>query len=557
MFRKKTTYLLLLLCLLPTACIRNARVEQTLQQVGRCLPAAPDSALCLLQRIDPDDISRRRTRAEYALLYSITLDKNRIFSDNDSLTRIARNYYRRRNEPRKRFLAEYYHALVRHNRKEDSRALVDLLRIEDQGRRLGDPCLLGQLYSQISEIYRSQYNYSTMMQYARQAYDNYLQASKPYHCAYALFDIGEAHFNLECYDSAGIYYARSLQLTEAEHDTTMMQCTLGSLALTHIVQNEPDKACSTLWQIRHRLHREWNGYQLANMAFAHQVAERLDSAQYYLRLAEKQTAPGAPEQEWLTEIAAKIHFRTKEFEKAAKEYRKSAVEQDSIVRIALQQSYADVHRDFLDKQQRIAKRRLHVVRRSLWLMIALVAVLVLFAGFASYVFYRKRQFVMQKYISAIDEIKSTNKLMMLKLEMQHRNETEGLHQLAKSRFDVIDQLASTYYERQGANEQRAIYNKVKQLLDAYATDARSKQEIETVVNMCYDNIMQKVRAELPQLKETELDLLRYIYAGFSLRVISVFTGDSINYTAVKKSRLKAKIAESAAPSKELFIKSMP
>ena len=65
--------------------------------------------------------------------------------------------------------------------------------------------------------------------------------------------------------------------------------------------------------------------------------------------------------------------------------------------------------------------------------------------------------------------------------------------------------------------------------------------------------MVKIRQELPSLKESELDLLRYIYAGFSLRVISVFTGDSLNYTAVKKSRLKAKIAASDAPSKACFI----
>ncbi|WP_305155245.1 hypothetical protein [uncultured Alistipes sp.] len=68
--------------------------------------------------------------------------------------------------------------------------------------------------------------------------------------------------------------------------------------------------------------------------------------------------------------------------------------------------------------------------------------------------------------------------------------------------------------------------------------------------------MQKIRAELPELKESELDLLGYVYAGFSLQVISVFTGDSINYTAVKKSRLKAKIARSAAPSRELFVSLM-
>ena len=93
-------------------------------------------------------------------------------------------------------------------------------------------------------------------------------------------------------------------------------------------------------------------------------------------------------------------------------------------------------------------------------------------------------------------------------------------------------------------------------MDTYASSEAGKQEIEELVNACYNDVMAKVRQELPLLKGPELDLLRYIYAGFSLRVISLFTGDSINYTAVKKSRLKAKIAASDVPSKELFINLM-
>ena len=548
--------MLLLLCLASGACGGNRRTQEALQRAEQTLPSAPDSALRILRGIDPGDLSRRRMRAEYALLYAMAQDKNYILTTDDSLTRIARDYYRRHGDQRKRFLAEYYHATVQHNRKEDSRALVSFLRIEDEGRQLGDPYLLGQLYSQIAEIYRDQYNYPTMLQYARQAYDNYLRADKPYHCGYSLFDIAEAHFNLEYYDSAGLYYVRSLQLTEAERDTAMMRHTLGSISQTHIIQDQPDKASATLWQIRHRFHCEWNDYELVTMAFAHHVANRLDSARYYLHLAEKRIAPGSSAQGWLTDIAAKIHFKTKEFEKAAKEYRQSAADQDSVVRIILQHSYADVHRDYLDRRHRSDQRRIRRIRHNLIFIAALALVVASFAGFAAYVFYRKRQFVMQKYISGLDEIKNTSKLMMLKLEAQHRRETEELQRLVKGRFDAIDELASTYYERRGANEQRTIYNKVKTLLESYASSAESKQEIETVVDMCYDNVMQRVRSELPQLKEAELDLLRYVYAGFSLRVISVFTGDSVNYTAVKKSRLKTKIAESDAPSKALFIELM-
>lgn len=136
-------------------------------------------------------------------------------------------------------------------------------------------------------------------------------------------------------------------------------------------------------------------------------------------------------------------------------------------------------------------------------------------------------------MSAIEDINNAKKILMVKLDSQQQSDTTELRRIIKDRYSVIDQLASTYYERQGMDEQKAIYNKVKNLLDSYASDEKGKQEIERIVNLCYDNVMQKVREELPTLKDWERDLLCYVYAGFSLRVISVFTGDSINYVAVK------------------------
>ena len=556
MFGTMKKCMLLLLCLASGACGGNRRAEEALQRAEQTLPSAPDSALRILRGIDPGDLSRRRMRAEYALLYAMAQDKSYILATDDSLTRIARDYYRRHGDQRKRFLAEYYHATVQHNRKEDSRALVSFLRIEDEGRQLGDPYLLGQLYSQIAEIYRDQYNYPTMLQYARQAYDNYLRADKPYHCGYALFDIADAHSHMEHHDSAGIYYVRSLQLTEAERDTAMMHATMTSMALNHVCKREADEACALLWQIRHRLHRNWQDRDRIIMVLAQLTAHRPDSTHHYLHLAEALITPDSPNRDFLNSTAAEVHFHTGDYQQAAEQYRNVVIFRDSIEKAVLQHSYADVHRDYLDRRHRSDQRRIRRIRHNLIFIAALALVVASFAGFAAYVFYRKRQFVMQKYISGLDEIKSASKLMMLKLEAQHRRETEELQRLVKGRFDAIDELASTYYERRGANEQRAIYNKVKTLLESYASSAESKQEIETVVDMCYDNVMQRVRSELPQLKEAELDLLRYVYAGFSLRVISVFTGDSVNYTAVKKSRLKTKIAESDAPSKALFIELM-
>lgn len=552
----KTTYLLAASCLLLTACIGNRRAEQALQRAAQLLPTAPDSALRVLQRIGPNDISRHRTRAEYALLYIEALDRNDMPVGNDSLVRMAHVYYRHDNDPRKRFLAEYYHAAMLQNRKEDARALAHFLRIEDDGRQLDDPALPGALCARIGDIYRAHCNYSSMLQYAREASTLYRRAGEKRRCGRTLHDMGDAHFHLRQYDSALVCYTRSLRIAEAERDTAAMQRTLAGRALALVCGEQPDEACTALWQIRRRLHRDWCDRDRAIMVLAHLTADRLDSARRYLREAEMRIGPDSPSRELLNDVAAEVHFRSGDYRKAAEELRRSAQLQDSLERRAVRNSLDNIRSDVLSRQHKMAQRRLRGMRHNLVLVIALAVVSMLFVGFVAYVFYRKRRFAVLNYMSIIDEINNAHRLMLLKLRTQHRSETEELQQLVRSRYEVIDFLGSTYYERQGTNEQRAIYNKVKELLDTYASDAKGKQEIENAVNMCHDNAMTKLRTELPRLKEAELDLLRYIFAGFSLRVISLFTGDTPNYIAVRKSRLKAKIKDSDAPSKELFLKLM-
>ncbi len=73
-----------------TICEQLAKAERVMQE-------RPDSALQLIQGIDAGQIGRRAVRAKYALLYAQALDKNAIIDvDNDSLIRIALDYYRYR-----------------------------------------------------------------------------------------------------------------------------------------------------------------------------------------------------------------------------------------------------------------------------------------------------------------------------------------------------------------------------------------------------------------------------------------------------------------------------
>ncbi len=549
-------FLILIFSVSLVACQSDADVRRELAAAEAYLQEAPDSALKILERIDPTGIRGKRVRAEYALLYSMALDKNYIFVKSDSLIRIARDFYRHSGDLRKRYLLNYYYGLVLHNRAENAKALVNYLETEKDGLKIGDSHYLGLLYNEISDLFKSQYDYVNSLKYARKSFENYRKAGKKYHSAYALHNIGDAYANLEQPDSAKRYFCSSLDLFEAHGDTAMIAYTLSNLALAHLADDEPEAAVAALWEIRWQWHTDWSDSEYAFMAMAYCAMNRLDSVCYYLGQAVSRTPSDPQSQAQLNNTAAPILMEMGMYRKAAEEYRYSALVQDSLCRIALKQSYANLHRDYIEQQQHTTELALRATHQRLWLILALAAVTVLLIGQVAYINWRKRQQTKTQYLNTIEDIQRANQILLLKLEAHKESASKEIRRLIKDRFCVVNELAATYYERRGTNEQKAIFNKVKALLDAYASDKKGKQEIEEVVNACYDNIMVKVRQELPALKESELDLLRYIYAGFSLRVISVFTGDSINYTAVKKSRLKAKIANSEAPSKDWFVETM-
>ena len=83
--------LLLAYCIL-AACTRSSPNAQ-LVQADSLMQKFPDSALYFLEKIRPEELNSLEDRAYYALLVTQVQDKNYIFQENDSLIRIAVQYY--------------------------------------------------------------------------------------------------------------------------------------------------------------------------------------------------------------------------------------------------------------------------------------------------------------------------------------------------------------------------------------------------------------------------------------------------------------------------------
>ena len=150
---KIPTILLLLGLLLLMACNDPKHVTDTLHRAEALMNEHPDSAWAVLNTLSPDEMGQNRTRALYALLYTQAQDKNYIDETNDSLIRIAVDYYRDTDDVRHKFLSYYYKGRVHFNAKDYLSATSCYMEAEQLADAVGDNYLTGLLYAELGRIY--------------------------------------------------------------------------------------------------------------------------------------------------------------------------------------------------------------------------------------------------------------------------------------------------------------------------------------------------------------------------------------------------------------------
>lgn len=154
--------------------------------------------------------------------------------------------------------------------------------------------------------------------------------------------------------------------------------------------------------------------------------------------------------------------------------------------------------------------------------------------------------------------KQLKEMAILMTERTNRNrELENkVDDLYRSRLDTLNMLCNEYFEKNDSEKIRlTLYNEVeKQIL--HLRDKESLEELETIVNTYLDNILVKVRQQLPELKTTDLHFLIYLFAGFSPRAVCIFSDIKIKNFYNRRSRLKERILSSEAPDREWFVSKM-
>lgn len=528
----------------------NREQDSRLDEAEALLQNKPDSALTILQQFIPG--SQQAEQARYALLYSAALDKNHIKITNDSLIRKAWNYYEHHPKNlRNQCKTLYYWGRIKLRADDKAGALRIFLEIEKKLKDTNEPYYKGLLYNQIGEVYYAQMNYNRAYHYFRESRNNFRQSENLREETEATLDMAASAYHSKDIEKAMRLYSAALDLADEQKNDELAESSLTNLASLYVISGKKQIPHDLLQRIELSARKD-TLYGYHTLVDVQLLKNRVDSARYYLKLAEAHTTD-IRDMADLYYTAYRIEAQSKNFEKATDNIHRYIYLTDSLTRSNMQFSAGMVEREYFQEQSAFAEYR---IKNRTILEISAIVIVILLLGVAWYIIQQRMRLQRERtdhYLLLAEEANSEYKALTERMEGQRSTESH-LKGLVTSRFDIIDKLGKTYYERENTlSQQAAMFQEVKQIITDFSENNEMLQELELIVNTCHDNAMQKLRNDFPAMKEADIRLLCYIFVGFSPQVISLFMKDTVANVYARKSRLKSRIKSAETIHKDLFL----
>ena len=534
----------------------------------------PDSVLAVLTAADMPRWGE--ARALYALLTVQAQDKSYIDVADDSLICVATSYYDRKGQPLRRLQAFYYHGRVYANAGHRHEAMAAYSHAKGFVPEVDAPYPVGLLYLQMGVLYGNDYDYQRALESMQEALRYYELAGKDRLQYIAKRNIGLIYLNMKSATQAEPLLKGVMLWSEVHKDSYIKSTTLDLLLRLY------DATANT--EALDSLFMRYSIDVLPQNATTYGII-----ASYYALKEDKSAAEDALAHAWSMSVTAEDTARLlqKSYQickvlnapyDALHSHEQLLAHQDSVVRITLQQPLIASQRDHYEtrmKVEELRNRQQRYLMRGAAVMILMVAVAL---GIYIRNCFRRKQEELNEYMELAEDLRHTlynkeesigrisEELQLSHAQLDDLRERVDAHEGSVAHMQtqitelfgtysrLLNNLSETYYENQGAKS--AIFKQLDKEIKRIS-EGNMIAELEAILNTNLDNIMARLRAELPHLKEKDYTFLTYLYARFSGKTIATFMKLERNHIYQIKYRLRDEIKASNAPSKDFFLDSMP
>ena len=569
----RTVIYSLLLATLCMGCGGRLSMRQ-LEQLEARVNDAPDSVLAVLTAADMPRWGE--ARALYALLTVQAQDKNYIDVADDSLIRVATRYYDCKGLPLRRLQAFYYHGRVHANAGLHHEAMAAYSRAKEFADEVDAPYPVGLLYAQMGVLYGNDYDYQRALECMEEALRHYELAGKERLQYIAKRNMGLIYLNMENVVQAKSLLNEVLAWGEAHNDSYIINSTLSQLLCLY-------DATADIVSLDYLLGKYPIETALRSAATYGIIAH------HYALKGNRVAAEDALDQAWqmstTLEDTAKLWQKSYQINKilgvpydALRSHEQLFAHQDSIVRITLQQPLIASQRDHYETRLKVEELRNQQQRYLMRAAAVIVLMVVVALGIYIRHCFRRKQEELNEYMELAEDLRHTlynkeesigrisEELQLSHAQLDDLRERVDAHEGSVAHMQtqitelfgtysrLLNNLSETYYENQGSKS--AIFKQLDKEIKRI-NEGNMITELEAILNTNLDNIMARLRAELPHLKEKDYTFLTYLYARFSGKTIATFMRLERNHIYQIKYRLRDEIKASDAPSKDFFLDSMP
>lgn len=540
--RMKRIYLIVAAAI--CVCCTSLNVRKSLEDVESYIMERPDSALAVLDSIDRSLLSTDQSKAHHALLYAMALDKNFIDVSDDSIARVAVNYYSKNGSDRHYARSLYYLGIAYYYQGAYDKAILEFTKAEEIAKKC-DSLYWGMTKTFQANAHNITYNEKQELNCLLMARDIYKDLNDEYRYRIIEKKLGQLYTSRFDYESAETIFENLLRY-ENINDALKYE-TIRCYAFMKISQSDSGaEHCVEMYQkVLDYQNGELMTYQDYWAYFYALNVLGVDVNESIAELVQIDTSISVPY--WQYRISKK-----KEDYRSALDFLETTGRiSNNIITESLNQSLLSVQRDYYEAQSLISLLKART-NKNYMIIISLLAIIIIGTGAVIFTRHIKRKNEeKERYVQYANEIH--RQLDEAKKDNYPSLKKKYLN-LYKTRFETIGTLYEQYSLSYGRNNaEHLIYEKVVNMVNEFISELSDTSEFETMLNADLDNIIAHLREDIPEIKQVDVSMFCFMTLGFDVTTISHLMKVSMNSVYIRKSRLRQRIESLSSKHKEQFL----
>ena len=246
-------------------------------------------------------------------------------------------------------------------------------------------------------------------------------------------------------------------------------------------------------------------------------------------------------------MRAKIEMNRGNYQSAFHLIDHAATVQDSLTRVLLQQSVSTAQRDYYKSETLLREEKIRVLQQKLALGIVIGLFVLSLSAMTALTISRKKDRLLHEQMARMT-------LDKRELERMNRDNAHLLGSLFSERINHLDELCESYFKSEDIKEKDSIFKQVKEVASKIRKDDGLFLSLERDLDRYCNNIMNRIRSQVPRIQGDNLRTIMLFFAGFSYEtVLIILNKNSIESLKMARSRFRKEIKESESPDADFFL----